>query len=139
MINLGIHFNNHYYFVTIMVKFCILVGDPLGVLEDPFWVQIYSQTGPSEIFQNCTYDSCNLGSGNNFINFDLIKDLPSYHFKLVWDNKIIPEDAQDLDRDYALEWTQEVNPLQERYTKTILKQSRNYIYFGGECNGFSAS
>ena len=55
--------------------------------------------------------NCNIGSGENFINFDLIEDLAEYHFKLVWnDGKAVASDGAK-DTDYELEWKQGGNPL----------------------------
>ena len=49
------------------------------------WLEIYSQTEKSNLFSACQLGSCDLGSGENFINFDIMPDSNEYHFKLVWD------------------------------------------------------
>ena len=70
------------------------------------WLEIYSQTTESDLFSTCQLDSCNIGSGDNFINFDAMPVLPEYHFKLVWD------EGTSLDgSDVQLEWKQKNNPL----------------------------
>ena len=75
------------------------------------WIEIYSQTAASDIFASCTMDSCDLGSGENFINFDKIRQLTEYHFKLVWnEGKNLPGELP-ADLDVELEWIQTNNPL----------------------------
>merc|ERR1712050_579177 len=83
--------------------------------NEPNWVEVYSQksNNPTAIFLNCNIDSCNEGQGENFINFDLMKGLPKYHFKLVWDNGN-PDQYREWppsQRSHSLEWIQDVNPL----------------------------
>ena len=70
------------------------------------WLEIYSQTEASNLFSNCQLGSCNLGSGENFINFDVVSDLPEYHFKQVWD-----EGTSEDGTDYEMQWKQKKNPL----------------------------
>ena len=63
------------------------------------------------MFASCKLGNCNIGNGENFINFDLIEDLVEYHFKLVWnDGKAVASDGAE-DTDYELEWKQAANPL----------------------------
>ena len=63
------------------------------------------------MFASCKLGNCNIGNGENFINFDLIEDLVEYHFKLVWnDGKAVASDGAE-DTDYELEWKQADNPL----------------------------
>ena len=76
------------------------------------WIEIYSQTEASHIFASCTLDSCDLGSGKNFINFDRIRDMTEYHFKLVWnEGKSTPGEQNLANLDVELEWIQKQNPL----------------------------
>ena len=76
------------------------------------WIEIYSQTEASHIFASCTLDSCDLGSGKNFINFDKIRDMSEYHFKLVWnEGKSTPGEQNLANLDVELEWIQKQNPL----------------------------
>ena len=70
------------------------------------WREVYSQTEASDIWSNCKLNNCDIGSGDNFINFNVISDLPEYNFKLVWNDGI----AQD-DEDVEMQWTQKQNPL----------------------------
>mgnify|MGYP006944966824 CR=1 FL=1 len=77
------------------------------------WTEIYSQTTPSDTFVGCTKFACDLGSGDNFMNFDLLRNanLGEYHFKLVWNNGNMPNNADSRLMNYALEWKQAMNPL----------------------------
>ena len=70
------------------------------------WREVYSQTEATNIWSNCNLASCDIGSGDNFINFNVISDLPEYHFKLVWNDGI----AQG-NEDVEMQWTQKQNPL----------------------------
>ena len=64
------------------------------------WLEIYSQTRPSTDFESCTLDNCNIFIDNqNFMNFDQIRNLQSYRFKLEWEGG------------ESIEWTQTDNPL----------------------------
>jgi len=79
--------------------------------HDSCWVEVFSQMGISSMFSGCTLGYCNIGNGENFINFDLIENLAEYHFKLVWNGgEIVKSDGPD-DQDYELEWKQSNNPL----------------------------
>ena len=70
------------------------------------WLEIYSQTEKSNLFSACQLGSCDLGSGENFINFDIMPDSNEYQFKLVWD-----EGKNDFDEDVEMQWKQSKNPL----------------------------
>ena len=70
------------------------------------WREVYSQTEASDIWSNCNLASCDIGSGDNFINFNVISDLPEYNFKLVW-NDGIAEGNEDVE----IQWKQKQNPL----------------------------
>ena len=70
------------------------------------WLEVYSQTEASDMFSNCKLASCNIGSGENFINFDAMPDMREYHFKLVWDGG-----KNSKAEDVEIEWKQTQNPL----------------------------
>ena len=75
-------------------------------LDSTGWLKIYSQTEVSDMFSHCQLASCNIGSGENFINFDALPNMTQYHFKLVWDDGINPDND-----DNEMQWKQSQNPL----------------------------
>ena len=78
------------------------------------WTEIYSQTMATHRFRDCVLGDCNrFANAENYLNFDLLcPNEAEYKFKFVWNNGVIsPHETSPNDQDYAMEWTQSLNPL----------------------------
>lgn len=91
------------------------------------------------MFQDCVLGDCNrFVNDENYLNFDLLcPNQEEYKFKFIWnDGLILPEDKLPKDGDYAMEWTQPINPISakdidmnsERELGAILYPSGNTPY-----------
>ena len=87
------------------------------------------------------FGNCNIGKGQNFINFDQIENLTEYHFKLVWDDGAVLETDNPDGGDCALEWKQTKNPLS--VVNADMKPYEAHLYPSGNVprlfNGLSVS
>ena len=78
----------------------------MGSMGTMGWREVYSQTEASDIWSYCKLINCDIGSGDNFINFNVISDLPEYNFKLVWN-----DGKAEGNEDVEMQWKQKQNPL----------------------------
>ena len=92
------------------------------------------------MFADCVLGSCNIGSGENFINFDAIAGWSEYHFKMVWDEGTNPGAFTD---DVEVQWKQTQNPLSITNFDTspteVLRSPSNTIIPYNQFMGLSVS
>ena len=101
-----------------------MIGGPRECVDQ--WMEIYSQTWPNDFGKDsCRSGDCNVNIDNeNFIKFNDLEGRDSYHFQIVWNEKLVNQDGDVVTGDTEFEWEQDVFPLAGDKGVEVLQNAR---------------